>query len=1706
MANILQQVFYISWALWLLYAYLLLILKKNVSPVSPGEATIPNGPQTYLPSRILDRFFIFKFLGKIPQMWVTFTGMFISTIAIFALLFLLTQDFKADSNFFIKDYEYKITRQQKEIIIGNSETDSDITLENAWAAERHLKIIPGGTYFEVQDISDDKKVDIDGRSLSLAILKEGDEIEIGGNEKIRILKINPQLPLGRSLTVSLTRNGKREISPVTLHTLLNKKMTLGEKGAALLEYIPNKQFLGNSIYYAIVFVMVFLLSMAIYFYLRKHFNGALLLLMMISLAFGAGYITTRMQGLIILLFLPAIFYVEKKRKTHWKGSSVLIIILFVSMFFLPKLLRLDGDFTLDYAHYSRKDTPSVKVIPAGINQNSYDLFDKRETLDYGKMYEVILGHTRYHMRVDNTVVSLSPRDPEKIKISRDFAAITGDLSEVKPGNNYIYLKFPHDFVPVPAKTIENKEEINIWDTQGNGITLSKKLNENYRFYLLGLILVIMAPFWLFWDFIYLHPFVQKSFAKRESAQQSARKGNLMIVPEVRNPTFFNYKNFIVYNFVYFMLGIGYVVFGALALYNNNYFKNFAKFRSSALPFFVALFLLFILFSRYNRFIVFLSRVLRQRKYQAPLLVIIILLLAMPYSRLFLVAAVLFFIFVFGFRLRKVLLFEFKNTHDYPLDIKKIMETPVCSFEEKENRRMFFGLGELLNKKGWNYLLVADLLLLLALFFIVLQIFLGGELGLTLGGFLFFPIELGKILLAIYFADWVSRIDKGMEFNVLWVYALVLVPFLLLIVFLKDFSPLLIFVFVFFYHIIKIKKSPWLKLLLIVSALVVMKQTVVAVNNYTIPSFTFAVLFSIPILFILLRLWTRRPVKEPGRYDRHKKIAVTVLLVFLLGAGNYGLIHGHLPISRVLGDRVSSWLNPWQDYNLSYQYINSLWLMKGAGTFGKNIEALTAAARVPLVEKDLIFALYAGTLGMMGIVLLMLTIFLAAAVVFRQRGSIWHGYVMEFLAVIFIAQFLVPAMYIVGLLPLMGQPLPFLSYSNNLLLLFALPFSILMFIFSTPSWFEPDMTGVPFSPGHAGQPGQKRSSYAFLIFCLIVMLFACAILLRLYSISYPKDVEEKTDIVYLESLHKYSSVFKLRLRNKQFQLIPQAIGLQVEGKDIGGATYIQNGDIISVGDKRFQFKVYPGEYIYKEIFCRPLSNVFPGPVSVKYISGWSGVNRQLLFNNDIDLEIFKKTIVEIAPEELNDAQKVGVEKIVLDGPVLELSRKSGTLQVRPLAFEVLRIRDLNEKKVAKDSFTPILAGDILKIHPSLYLKFDYRHEEGEQCLVISYRHEQKYPIMPEPEAAILKSLDTGITYDINLGTETLFMGKHGLFSFNLDLSELMEKLYIPNKVPQGRVVDLKELLDYKMYYRKGDFFFPVTREYLENVAPYIKKGREVLQQFFVKNNIKWRNFKNYPEFETYASDAERLLRKMETKGIYKSFSEEIDKLNSKSVNKPVNKPGNKTGNKTDQLKDEVFKVKKNRLYLVQKQARRSPFQRAKTLPKPMIVDAKGKILAYNAEINGENRRFYAPETPPDLLYLLKGNEEENWALEQIFSRLYRENRIHDIRLTVNRDWHKITLAAMRKILLENRETEMNNPKYLGLKDEYARVKAQLALPGESEYSPLQVRLKELKKEIDLEKNYFYEAAVILMDPAGRILTAASYPYDEKPLLELNPELR
>jgi len=1098
MQKLLQILVYFSWALWLVYSYVVLFSRKRKPDVKLLVVTFIAliALIVLLKSRMMIVFTVialaFMLLGMFrksvktkretkdsqpptgdgesPSLFYSFTGMALITIVVISFLFLLARDFKSDSNYFIEKYDFNIEPDKKEIIIGNSKEDSDITIENNSSDSAHLRLILNEKDFSLQNISEKRQVDLNGRYLNKLTLKPGDEIEINGKEKLKVLKINRQYPLGRSLEVSIKTSGREKAAVVTFHTLLNKPFVIkyqetqrissglnkillparGEKSIASIVYEPNRFFLGMNIYYIIVFFTIMLLSIGIYLYLKNQFNGALLLLLIFSLPFMSGYVSLAIEIFLILVFIPFIIYIQKKRagqsvssKSAWNWGTVLLVISFVAISIFPVMLRMDGEFAFQYYDFSRKD--SIQVTRG---KETFQLDDIKKTLAYDKPHTVILGHTAYEMKVTREHLSLLPRDPEKIKISSNYKAIICDLTGVMPGYNYIYLKYPHQFDPLPAEAAANKKRLTIIDQKGNSIQLSKIVNKNYAHYFQGLVFFIIIPFWLFLVLDYVNK--QKLNEKFLRGGPGGAVFSKSAPPgRRRQKILFNADNLGIYQFVYLMLGLGYVVFGALALYNNNYIKNFEKYRDQALPLFVGIFFLSLILSRYNRWLVFLYRVIIQKKFHVPLIIGMVLILLVNYSKVFLYAGLLYLGLVFLIRLRRDIYYEFKQARSYPLDIKRIIEKPIASFEDKANQGILFGLGRILNNKGWNYLLVSDLFLLLALFFIVLQIFLGGELGVSVAGFFFLPIEFGKILLTIYFADWVSRIDRGMALNVLWIYGLVLIPFILLVIFLNDFSPLLVFSFVFLYHIIKIQKSWKFKLFLVALILFTVVIMVMDVSNYTFPFRYFSIIFSILAALFLLRLWAKKSAKKFVR------TALTSVLVLLLLTINYAAFFHTLPMPRSLSNRISSWLNPWQDYNLSYQYVNSLWLMKGTGTFGKSADALTSAGNVPLIEKDLSFSLYISVLGTLGTTFIFFTLFLIAAYVHkllhtygeRGRGSPfrWYLYLLEFLVVIFLAQFIVPVLYVLGLLPIMGQPLPFLSYSNNTLLLFALPFSFLMIV-------------------------------------------------------------------------------------------------------------------------------------------------------------------------------------------------------------------------------------------------------------------------------------------------------------------------------------------------------------------------------------------------------------------------------------------------------------------------------------------------------------------------------------------------------------------------------------------------------------------------------------------------------------------------------------
>ncbi len=898
--------------------------------------------------------------------------------------------------------------------------------------------------------------------------------------------------------------------------------------------------------------------------------------------------------------------------------------------------------------------------------------------------------------------------------------------------------------------------------------------------------------------------------------------------------------------------------------------------------------------------------------------------------------------------------------------------------------------------------------------------------------------------------------------------------------------------------------------------------------------------------------------------------------------------------------------------------------------------------------------------------------------------------------------------------------------------------------------------------------------SFKIFSVIVGVLVVLIILRLNSISYPRDIEDNTEVIYLEEFHDYSSLFDIEYRGDRFLLKPLAIEVKVRGIPAVRAVEIEDSDLITVENRKFLFQIFPHKAAYREVYRRPLVEVFPGTSAVRYIGGWTRADRVEILAGKEDQELLKKLVVEIAADVL---KRTFIDEKTFDGKLLELridKEQWNSLRLRSAHLQLIKIRDWQEEKIKKDTPFAISDGDILKIPyrnskaaDGLFIKFNLTRARGVDYLVISYR-EKPAPqtTMPEPgqKIAFLKSLDTGITYNISKKRKNAFIGGNGLYSFNLNPGRLLDKLYIPDIIPEGGMVDIKELLDRQMYYRKGDGFYPVTREFLNRLKAVFKKSKnnEEIHRYFQENKIAWREFGSYREYKRFLEPAESLIDKAENKGIFRTFAGEIHRLNIghqvlgvglgvssdmvrdityktpghswlkagriedhtpiisgintfywgdlvkdsdeavefkikfqqpvprlrmiaaadygysfdgkrytaknffdgvqtaaipkgekeifikvwnlKTFNKiigstnfqvelalknpggediylnadstweasingvhwsrarvdpPFARPDPAAGRLASIWYDEnwhpvfrgikfryfrkkfvlkeiphsvtwkiyapgnyllrvnrriiqtgkdfinalkkgrnvvtvtvtrqgylkrfasgrMFKIEGDRILLKHRQVQRASFKRAGPGRKAVVSDIDNVVMAYDSEINGKSRRFYTPKARAELSVFLGSTDNGTWGLEQIFSKIYQENRPDSIQLTINQEWQNLALAAMQKTLKANREKELNNPEYKKLLQELAALQAQLqkrreellvgSTTNQQQLMPaiiqLQDNIESTKSQVSKIKNPFYEAAVILMTPEGEIRTAASYPYNEETMKELNPGL-
>ena len=172
--------------------------------------------------------------------------------------------------------------------------------------------------------------------------------------------------------------------------------------------------------------------------------------------------------------------------------------------------------------------------------------------------------------------------------------------------------------------------------------------------------------------------------------------------------------------------------------------------------------------------------------------------------------------------------------------------------------------------------------------------------------------------------------------------------------------------------------------------------------------------------------------------------------FFIKLGILGLIGiiGLIIIAPYRLKRIISFLNPWSDpLGSGFQIIQSLYAIGPGGLLGMGFgKSIQKHFYLPEPQTDFIFAIISEELGFLGILIISI---LFITVIYRGfRISIncnnKFGKYLSFGITIYIAfQTLLNLMVVVGLIPVTGVTLPFLSYGGSSLIITIISIGILL---------------------------------------------------------------------------------------------------------------------------------------------------------------------------------------------------------------------------------------------------------------------------------------------------------------------------------------------------------------------------------------------------------------------------------------------------------------------------------------------------------------------------------------------------------------------------------------------------------------------------------------------------------------------------------------
>ncbi len=226
------------------------------------------------------------------------------------------------------------------------------------------------------------------------------------------------------------------------------------------------------------------------------------------------------------------------------------------------------------------------------------------------------------------------------------------------------------------------------------------------------------------------------------------------------------------------------------------------------------------------------------------------------------------------------------------------------------------------------------------------------------------------------------------------------------------------------------------------------------NDRTIKSIRKGVVPILLVLFIIFGLIMLQPDFGTGMIIILSILCMMFIagvnIKFFIGLGLIGIfgIVGLILIAPYRMDRITSFINPWSDpLGTGFQIIQSLYAIGPSGLLGQGfLNSRQKQFYLPEPQTDFIFSIISEEFGFLGVVIvasLFIIILYRGIKIALNTKDLFSKYLSFGLIFQLLIQAVMNLMVVIGLIPVTGVTLPFLSYGGSSLLISMISIGILL---------------------------------------------------------------------------------------------------------------------------------------------------------------------------------------------------------------------------------------------------------------------------------------------------------------------------------------------------------------------------------------------------------------------------------------------------------------------------------------------------------------------------------------------------------------------------------------------------------------------------------------------------------------------------------------